>query len=215
MLTLSAKIRKDLGKKVKTLRRKDFLPAILYGPKIKNLSLMINEKEFSKIFQEVGESSLLSLDVEGDKKYLVLIYDVQKDVLSGKIIHVDFFQPSLDEEIETNIPLIFEGEAPAVHGLGGTFVKYLSEIEVKALPQKLPREIKVNIQNLKTFDDNIKVADLTLPEGVKVLRNKEEIIAAVLPAEKVEEELSKPLEEKVEEVEKVEEKKVSEEVEEE
>jgi len=215
MLTLSAKVRKDLGKKVETLRRKGFLPAVLYGPKIKNLSLIIDEKEFDKIFQEAGESSLVSLDVEGDKKYLVLIHDFQRDPLTDKIIHVDFFQPSLKEEIEVKIPLVFEGEAPAVKSLGGTFVKYLSEIEVKVLPQKLPREIRVSVEGLKSFEDNIKIADLKLPEGVKILRDKEEIIAAVLPAEKVEEELVKPVEEKVEEVEKVEEKKEKETFEEE
>ena len=207
MIELSAKIRKNLKEKAKKLRKQGFLPAVLYGPKIKNLPLIIDAKKFEEVFKEAGESSLISLEIEGDKKYLVLIHDFQNDPLTGEIIHVDFFQPSLEEEIEVRIPLIFQGEAPAVKNLSGTFVKYLSEIEVKALPQKLPREIIVHIEKLKTFEDSIKISDLELPEGVKVLRDKEEIVAAVLPAEKVEEELVKPVEEKIEEIEKVQEKK--------
>lgn len=213
MLTLSAKIRKDLGKKVKSLRKRGILPAVLYGPKIKTQSLEIDLKEFEKIYHETGESSLISLEIE-NKKTPVLIHDVQKDPLTERPIHVDFYQPSLKEEIEVRVPLIFEGEAPAVKELGGTLVKNISEIEVKALPQNLPHEIKIDISKLKTFKDNILIKDLKLPEGVKILRNPEEILAFVAQPEKVEEELEKPIEEKVEEVEKIEEKKTIEEREE-
>ena len=213
MLTLSAKIRKDFGKKTKTLRKKGILPGILYGPKIKALPLEIDLKEFEEVYKEAGESSLVSLEAD-KKKFLVLIHDLKRDPLTEKPIHVDFYQPRLEEEIEARVPIIFEGEAPAVKDLGGTLVKNISEVEVKALPQKLPKEIKVKIDNLKTFEDNILIKDLKLPEGVKIQKEAEEIVALVSPPEKIEEELVKPIEEKVEEVEKVEEKKEEEEVEE-
>jgi len=207
MLTLSAKIRKELGKKVKNLRKKELIPAVLYGPKIKNLNLEVDFKDFEKIYKEAGESSLISIEIEGQKKkFLVLIHDIQFDSLTGKPIHVDFYQPRLEEEVEVTVPIIFEGEAPAVKELGGTLVKDISEIEVKAKPQNLPHEIKVNIESLKTFEDNIKISNLKIPEGVKILKDLEEIVASVSPPEKVEEELEKPVEEKVEEVEKIEKK---------
>jgi len=210
MLSLSAKIRKELGRKVKTLRQKDILPAVIYGPKLKSFPLEIDLKEFEKIYKEAGESSLISLEIdpEGKKrKFLVLIHDTQSDPLTGKLIHVDFYQPSLEEEVEATVPIIFEGEAPAVKNLGGTLVKNISEVEVKALAQKLPKEIKVNLGKLKTFEDHILIKDIPLPEGVKILKNLEEIVASVLPPEKIEEELEKPIEEKVEEVERVGKKK--------
>jgi len=232
MLSISAKIRKELGKKVKSLRQQGILPAVLYGHKIKNLNLELDLKEFEKIYKEAGESSLitlviakgkdeaeassLSLNVEEKKqKFLVLIHDIQFDHLTEKPIHIDFYQPELKEEVEVTVPLIFEGEAPAVKDLGGTLVKNISEVEVKALPQNLSHEIKVDIGNLKTFEDNILIKDLIVSKEVKILKEPEEIVAAVARPEKVEEELEKPVEEKVEEVEKVEKKPKEEEIKEE
>ena len=205
MLSLSAEIRKDFGKKVKNLRKKGILPGVLYGPKIDNRLLEIDLKEFEKIYKEAGESSLISLEID-KKKFLVLIHEVKLDSLTEKPIHVDFYQPRLEEEVIAGVPLVFEGEAGAVKDLGGTLVKNISEVEVKALPQNLPHEIKVNIDRLKTFEDNILIKDLIISEEVKILKEPKEVVVAVSPPEKVEEELEKPIEEKVEEVEKVEEK---------
>jgi len=203
MISLKAKNRKELGKKVKDLRKEGKIPAVLYGPKIENISIEIDSKEFGKVFQEAGESSLIELQLD-QKKYLVLIYDVESDPVSMEPIHIDFYQPKLDEEIEAGITIIFEGEAPAVRDLGGTLVKNMHELEVRALPQNLPHEIRVSLENLKTFEDNILVKDLVLPANVKVLKELDETVAFVAEPEKVEEELEKPIEEKVEEVKKVE-----------
>ncbi len=207
MLTLLAKIRKISGKKTKNLREKDILPAVSYGPKTKPLSLEINAKEFEKIYHDVGETSLISLEIEGQsKKIPVLIHELQRDPVTDKIIHVDFYQASLETEIIVKVPLIFEGEAPAVKELGGTLVKVIHELEVKARPEDLPKEIIIDVSALKTFEDKILIKDLKTKEGVKVLKDLNEIIAEVSPPEKIEEELAKPIEEKVEEVEKVEER---------
>jgi len=225
MLSISAKIRKELGKKVKSLRKMGVLPAVLYGHKIKNLNLELDLKEFEKIYKEAGESSLIKLEVKNQKsktelpkeakvkkrtessltvdEFLVLIHDIQFDHLTQKLIHIDFYQPELKEEVEVTVPLIFEGEAAAVKDLGGTLVKNISEVEVKALPQNLSHEIKVDIGNLKTFEDNILIKDLIVSKEVKILKEPEEIVAKVTQPEKVEEELEKPVEEKVEEVEQI------------
>ena len=203
MLSLSAKIRKELGRKVKTLRRKGVLPAVLYGPKTKSLPLEIDLKEFERIYKEAGESSLISLKVN-DKTILVLIYEIQRDHLTNKFSHVDFYQASLKEKVEATVPLVFKGIAPVVKELGGTLVKNITEVEVKALPQNLPHEIEVQVNILKTFDDNILIKDLKVSKEVEILKNPEEIVVSAVPPEAVEKELEKPIEEKVEEVEKVE-----------
>ncbi len=199
MISLNAKIRKD---KAISTRKHGKIPAVVYGHGVKNISIEVDEKEFKKVFHEAGESSLIELVLEKEKKP-VLVHDLQKDPVSDKIIHIDFLQPSLKEEVEVMIPLVFLGVAPAEKDLGGTLVKNMLEIEVKALPQNLPHEIKVNVGSLATFENHILVKDLQLPEGVTVLKKPDEIVASVLPPQKVEEELAEEIKEEVENVEKV------------
>jgi len=205
MISLSAKTRKEKGKKTNSLRGAGSIPAVVYGPKAKNISIQVDEKEFKKVLNKAGESSLIELLIEGEKdKKPVLVHDIQRNPVSGNFMHVDFFQASLTQEVEVKIPLVFEGTAPAEKDLGGTVVKNMLEIEVKALPQNLPHEIRINVDSLKTFEDHISVKDLVLPKDVEVLKKPEEIIVAVLPPQKIEEELAVPIEENVENVEKVE-----------
>ena len=221
MLILKARIRSLLGKDVRKLREKDRLPAVLYGPGLKeNFHLDIDTKEFIKVFQETGRSSFLQLEVEKDGNakpvvFLVLVHDIQKDPLSLSLSHVDFYQPSSTKEIKVRVPLAFEGEAKAVKSLGGTLVKNIQEVQVQALPQNLPHEIVVSLDTLDELGKTILIKDLQLPPGVKIIKNPEEIIVQVMESEKIEEELEKPVEEKVEEVTVIEkEKKEKEETEE-
>jgi len=213
MIKLSAKIRRETGRKINAIKNAGKIPAVVYGPGVKNVLIEIDYKEFQKVFKEAGESSLISLRVEEEKEERpVLVHEIQKDSVSDSIIHIDFFQASLKEEVEANVPLVFEGVSLAVKDLGGTLVKHFSELEVKALPQNLPHEIKISIDELKTFEDHILVKDLILPEKVKVIAKADEIVVSVSRPAKVEEELAKPVEEKVEDVEKVEKEKKTEEV---
>ena len=206
MLTLKAKSREATGKKVRALRKSGIIPAVLYGPKIKPQPVEVKLSDFKKIFKEAGESSLITLDVS-DKKFLVLIHDLNNDPLTSEVSHIDFYQPQLDKEVEATVPIIFEGESAAIKDLEGTLIKEIHEVKVKALPQNLPHNIKVDISVLKTFADEIKIKDLQVPGGVKIQKDPEDIVVHAGAPTKVVEELEKPIEEKVEDVEKVETKK--------
>jgi len=208
MLTLNAKIRTEQGRKTEELRREGVVPAVLYGPGIENKNLAVAAKELSDLLRRAGKTSLISLKIEGESNdFMILINDFSIDPINNKIVHADLYQPNLKKEIEAEVPLVFEGEAPAVKDLGGTLVKNFDEITVKALPADLPREIKVDISCLKTFDDVIEVKDLPIKSNVELLKNPEEIVALVIEAEQIEEELSRPIEENVENVGKVEKEK--------
>jgi len=210
MLKIKANKRQKYKKAVKYLRKEGILPAVLYGPKTTPQSIEVDLKEFKKIYKQAGESSLVSLQLEG-KESPVLIHSIQHNPLTDEIIHVDFYQPILTEEVEVTIPLVFEGVSEAVKDLGGTLVKEIQEVVVKSLPENLPHDIKVNIDVLKTFDDEILIKDLKIPKGVKILRDENDIVCLVIPPKKAEEELEKPIEEKVEEIEKIEREKKEEE----
>ncbi|MFH1451273.1 MAG: 50S ribosomal protein L25 [bacterium] len=210
MPNLKAEMRKEKGRKTEQLREKGIIPAVLYGPQTKPLSLAVDQKEFLRVLDEAGESSLISLEVtdEGkEKSYLVLIHQVNRESVSLLPIHIDFYQPNLEKEVEVTVPIILDGEAPAVKELGGTLVRNISEVEVKAKPQLLPKEIRVSVESLKTIGSHILIKDIALSSGIKILKDPGEIIALISEPEKVEEELQQPIEENVEEVERIEKKK--------
>ena len=199
MISLKAKIREKFGRKTKDLRKKGILPAVLYGSDLKPLSLEIKESEFEAVYKQAGESSLILLEVEeknSPKKFEVLIHDVKVNPITDKIIHADFYHPSGKKEVEAEIPLVFEGISPAVKELLGTLVHEISHLKVKGLAKNLPREIKVDISNLKTFEDKVSIKDLRVSEGIKILKEAKEIVALVVPPEKEEIIEEKPVEEK-------------------
>lgn len=198
MIKLNAKIRKEAGKKVSILKESGRIPAVVYGHKVKNVSLDLDYKDFQKVLREAGESSLIELGIEGEKEgRAVLVHEIQKDPVTDKFIHIDFFQTSLTEEVAVKVPLAFEGESLAVKDLGGTLVKNISELEVKALAKNLPHEIKVSVAGLNTFEDHILVKDLVLPKDVKTTAKPDEIVASVTPPAKVEEDWQKKLRKKL------------------
>ncbi|MFA6254324.1 MAG: 50S ribosomal protein L25 [Candidatus Paceibacterota bacterium] len=182
MLKLTAKPRTVFGKKNKNLREEGLVPAIVYGSKKeKNTSITLDLPEFKKILSQAGESTIISLEL-GGKGQDVLIHEVQSDPRSGFPIHVDFYVVSQDKELEVAVPLIFEGVSPAVKDLGGSLVKVLHELEIRALPKNLPHDIKVDISTLATLDDQILIKDLKLPTGVESVLDVEEVVAAITEA---------------------------------
>ena len=206
-LELKAQVRNTVGKKLKTLREKGIIPAVVYGHGHKPISLEVNYEEFRNLFEKAGESTLIKLMV-GEHTKNVLIHDIARDPMSDKFIHVDFYQVRMDKTLTAEVQLVFVGEASAVKNLDGILVKNITEVEVEALPKDLPHEIKVDISFLDSFDKRIRIKDLQLPIGVKVLAEPGEVVVSVKPP-RTEEELKaleeKP-EEKVEEVEVISEK---------
>jgi large subunit ribosomal protein L25 len=94
MKVLKARIRKAIGKKAKSLLKEGKIPAVLYGPGIENLNLEVDEKEIEKILREKNSPIVLKID---DKEYQVLIKEIQREPIKGKIIHIDFYKPSQND----------------------------------------------------------------------------------------------------------------------
>ncbi len=203
-LALKAQKRELMGKKVRSLREKKLIPAVVYGHGFGNQNLAVDYLPFEKVYRQGGESSLIDLIIDDQKPVKTLIQEVQTDPLTGRFIHVDFRQVKMTEKITAEILLKFINESKAVKELGGVLVKSLDKIKVRSLPQDLVHEIEVDISPLNTFEDVIYVRDLKIPSGLELLENLGEPVATVTPP-RSEEEL-KALEEKV--VEKIEEVKV-------
>ena len=184
------------------LRREGFIPAVLYGRGVAAQAVQVNTKALTLLWHKTGSTTLLTLDLEG-KQHPVLIREVQVHPLRGDIMHVDFYQVDMKKAIEAEVPVVTTGEALAVKELGGILVQNINALTLEALPKDLPHEITVDIGSLKTFDDVIRVKDITLPSGVSLLHEADDVVALVQPP-RSEEELEKLSEEVKEDVEAVE-----------
>jgi large subunit ribosomal protein L25 len=181
------------------------IPAVLYGRGLKSQTVQVDYKELNKVYQNAGSTSLVMLKLDGKSDHPVLIRELQLHPLRSTVMHVDFYQVRMDEEIRALVPLHFEGTSSAVKDKGGVFVRSMDEIEVEALPQDLPHDISVDISVLDNFEKVIRIADLKLPKGVTILHEDDEVIALVqAPRTEAElEELTAEVKEDVESVEGV------------
>lgn len=174
---LKVEKRKILGKKVKKLRREGILPANIYGKDIKSISVQVTQKEFDRVFKEVGETGLVDLELDG-KILPVLIHNVQSNYL-GIPLHADFYQVNLKEKVKAMVPIVVVGEPKAVIDKTGLLMQILSEIEVEALPEELPENIEVNVESLSQVDEQITVGDLKTAKGVVILSDPTQVVVKI------------------------------------
>ncbi len=168
------------GKAVRALRRQGKLPGVIYGHNQPTVSVEFPSSAFLKIWSDAGEASLITVKFEDSEASLAaLIQDVQRDPINDGVLHVDFHQVNLNEKIVTEIPLVFEGVAPAVKDLGAVLVKSLDHVEVECLPTNLVSHITVDCSLLKTLDDSIFVKHLAVPSTITVRTKADEIVATV------------------------------------
>ena len=207
-LVLKSEVREGRNSKPSLLRQKGYVPAVLYGPKTKNINLKVNRLDLEQIYKKSGESSLIDLEIGKEKKIKVIIKDIQKNIINEQIEHADFYVVNMKKPIEVEIPLEFIGEAPAVKELGGTFMKNLKSIQVRCLPGDLIENIEVNLSSLKTYEDDIKVSDLEIPDNFEIITQLTAQVANVLAPRIIEEE--KPEEEVTESEEDEDEEKTGE-----
>jgi len=172
---LTAEVRTLTGRKTKKLRRGGVLPANVYGKKTESISVQLPLDVFLKTYNQVGETGLIELSVNGDKKH-VLISNVQLDPVSDTPIHVDFREVNLKEKVTAAVQIELMGESPAEKSGVGTPVQQLNEVEVEALPADLPESFTVDISVLSEVDQAIYVKDLVYD------KNKMELLADDLEA---------------------------------
>jgi len=160
-MQLKAENRKELGKATKYLRRAKIIPAVIFGKGMESVAISLNHNEFMKVYKQSGETDLIDISCE-DKKFKVLIKDVQVDPVRDEITHVGFYKPDLTIKIEAQVPVVIIGEEnnEIVKAGTGIALHLLQEITVEALPEDLPHEFRVDISNLKEFGSGISISQL-------------------------------------------------------
>ncbi len=218
-VTLEAQLRDQIGKiKTRALRKQGFIPAIIYAERKKSEPLKVKTKDLIKLLHSHRlENTVINLKIQRDGGYdkdrPVLIKEVQYNPTSQDILHIDFNQISLTREITIKVPVVAKGEPIGVKQEGGMLEHILWEIDVQCLPTKIPKDIEVDVSNLK-IGDIVHIKDISFPDGIKVLHTPDTIVLSVSSPIKVEEVLQpKPEEEVAEEPEVIKEKKKEEAVE--
>lgn len=178
----TAQQRQVFGKAVKNLRQQSLVPGVVYGDIKENINIQMDSVKLEKLYNEAGESSIINLQIEGEKEPMeVLIKDVSYDPLLMKINHIDFYKIKRGQKIDAAVGIKFINQSPAVKELGGVLVEALDEVEIRCLPKDLIAEIKVDLSVLKTFDDSVYVKDLKVPAEVEILASLDEVVASVIP----------------------------------
>ena len=160
-LELTAEKRVIIGKHVKQIRKQGLVPAVVFGHAIEPMSIQIPAKELRLAMAGRGGSHLISLKIEGqDQPVLALPREIQRDVLTAAIQHIDFQAVVMTEKIRTEASLTFVGQSPAVLEGTGVLFHNMDSVEMECLPGDLINSIQVDLSGLAQIDDTIHVRDL-------------------------------------------------------
>jgi len=171
--------KRESGRKASVRLREELrIPAVLYGPKVKeNLHFSILESDLEKILS-VSQTKLQTLTVEG-KEYRTMLKDVEFDPVSDRALHADFYVLDSDVPVTLDVPVRIKGTAIGVRDGGGRVFQPMRIIRIRVLPDKIPAMFEVDITNLD-IGDSIHVSDVEL-EGAEALDDESRTIVTVAP----------------------------------
>ena len=192
-ILLDAQPRKDLGGgKLKDLRRNGFVPAVVYSAGKKSQAIQVSHRELMRLIHHYHiESVVINLNIKENKDKdpkakSCLIKEIQYNPVSDDVIHVDFNEISLTKAIKVNVAVVANGEPIGVKQEGGSLEHILWEIEIECLPRDIPKEIPIDVSQMK-IGDAIHIKDIVFPANVKVLADPEAIVLTVIAPIKEEE----------------------------
>ena len=184
---LQAKEREERGKNAaRRLRASGMVPAVLYDDG-SSRPLAVPDKVVDYTLHHLGDNALYNIDL-GSGTSTARVVDVQRNPVTGRLVHVDFAPVNMQERIEITVPLHLVGESPGSEE-GGVLQQVAYEVQVESLPGDIPQELTLDVSTLG-MGENLTLADVSLPEGVILISDLEEVAATVtVPTEITEEEL--------------------------
>lgn len=188
---LQARERASRGKNEnRRLRATGMAPAVLYSddPRETSTALSVSMKTMDLTFQNFGDNALYDIQL-GSRTAVARVVDLQRDPVSGQLLHVDFTPVNMRERIEVTVPLTVAGEAPGVNEDDGVLQQVAYELQVESLPGNIPQEIEVDVSGLH-MNENLALGDIAMPEGITLLSDPEEVAVTITaPTEISEEEM--------------------------
>jgi large subunit ribosomal protein L25 len=155
------------------------VPGILYGHGSDPVSLSVDDRElFHALHTDAGQNVLLNLVLDGDE-VLAMPREVQRNLLRGKLVHVDFLRIARDEKIAVEVPIQLIGEAVGVREEGGVVQHQMWTLHLESFPQDVPAHIEADITRL-TMGDSLKVSDLVVDGSLTVLTEPDEVVVSIV-----------------------------------
>ena len=182
--------REVLGKKVRFLRRQGIIPLHLFGHNVESIALQCDEPQLKRVLAQAGKTRLISLKLDkGKKPRNVVVREVQRDMRTDGLLHVDLYQIKMTEKIRVEVPVVVVGEAPALKSKENMLLQELNSLTVECLPNEIPANVKVDLSSLTERDQAIRVESIILGKEVAILNDPELVVVKVSsrPKEKVEE----------------------------
>jgi large subunit ribosomal protein L25 len=188
---LYAQPRAITGKKVKRLRAQGIIPLIVYGRSREPVSIQAPEFDARRALAR-SSGQLMALHIEGeDEPRMTLARDIQRDVITGRLLHIDLYEVDVSQKTQVEVSLSLVGE-PHLVGTGeALLVTLLNAVEIECLPTDILQSIEVDASGLVGLDDAVYVRDLVVPDTIEILTDPDQMVArleVVLEEEEEEEE---------------------------
>ena len=154
---------------------------MLYGGNVEPVSITISSKDWDVITRRMKRNVILDMEIHGGEAVEnrpVMVKEVQRDGLGTRILHIDFYQVSMEKMVEVEVPIHLKGKCKG-EVLGGIVDVHLRSMKVECLPTQIPEEIVIDMTNLD-IGDSVHVSDISLP-GVKLVENSGVAILSVIP----------------------------------
>lgn len=177
-LSLGAQKRTTVRKGLNRLRSEGLLPGVLYGPLMEAVPLQLHAHEAGKVLTRLQGTVLIDLLVD-DEKHTVIVRELQRDVLRGDAVHVDFMAVSMDQMLTITVPITLVGESPAVETGEYAVMAGVSEVQVECLARDMVNSLEISVEPLSELGDIVSVSDLIAPQGVTILSDPEDTVARV------------------------------------
>lgn len=176
---LAAEVRTVRGKKVRRLRRQGYVPGILYGPATEPVSVQFPYRAVEVMLMNAGGTNLIYIVVDG-KAYPSLAREVQRDVVRGDILHVDFLAVDETQRIRVEVPVVMEGNSPVIAAREGILITGRSSLTLEVFPGDIRNRIVIDLSELTELGAEVLVRDLEFGENVTVHNDPNEMIAKIV-----------------------------------
>jgi large subunit ribosomal protein L25 len=178
---VAAEARESRGKnEARRVRVNGRIPAVIYGAFQEPRAISVDPKDILKIIRsKTGHNSIFDVEVPGAEKTPVIVSDEQYHPVKGTLLHIDLKRIDLTRKLRVSIPVHITGDAKGVKQQGGVLDVVTKAIEIECIPDDIPDRFDVDVTEL-TIGHNIRVSELKVKEGVKVMTSPDVVIAHVV-----------------------------------